>query len=155
MALSTADRLAIHELLALHGHLMDDGAFDRLGDLFTEDVRYDVTAFGAGDLHGPDAVAAAGRALGAGNPVGHHVTNVLVTEDPDGTVRARSKGIGINADGSTGSVALSPSITRTRRCRVEAAYPPQMVDRTSRRIARRAEGRRARRAAAAPAGRCS
>jgi hypothetical protein len=50
---------------------------------------------------------------------------------------------------------LSPSITRTRSCRVEAAYPRQMVDRTSRRSARRAEGRRARRAAAAPAGRCS
>lgn len=50
---------------------------------------------------------------------------------------------------------LSPSITRTRRCRVEGAYPRQMVDRTSRRSARRAEGRRARRAAAAPAGRCS
>jgi 3-phenylpropionate/cinnamic acid dioxygenase small subunit len=112
MALSTADRLAIHELLALHGHLMDDGAFDRLGDLFTEDVRYDVTAFGAGDLHGPDAVAAAGRALGAGNPVGHHVTNVLVTEDPDGTVRARSKGIGVNADGSTGSVVYDDVLRR-------------------------------------------
>jgi hypothetical protein len=51
--------------------------------------------------------------------------------------------------------ALSPSITRTRRYRVEAAYPRQMADRTSRRSARRAEGRRARRAAVAPAGRCS
>jgi len=38
---------------------------------------------------------------------------------------------------------LSPSVTRTRRCRVEAAYPRQMGDRTSRRSARRAEGRRA------------
>jgi 3-phenylpropionate/cinnamic acid dioxygenase small subunit len=104
VALSTADRLAIHELLALHGHLMDEGAFHRLGELFTPDVRYDVTAFGAGELRGPDAVAAAGRALADRNPVGHHVTNVLVGEDPDGTVRARSKGLGIYADGTAGSV---------------------------------------------------
>ena len=25
------DRLAVHELLALHGHLVDAGEFDRLG----------------------------------------------------------------------------------------------------------------------------
>ena len=55
----------------------------------------------------------------------------------------------------SGCTVLSPAITRTRRCRVEMASPRQMVDQTRRRSARRAEGRRARRAAAAPAGRCS
>lgn len=35
MALSTDDRIAIYELIALHGHLMDAGDFDRLGELFT------------------------------------------------------------------------------------------------------------------------
>jgi len=113
VALSTADRLAIHELLALHGHLMDEGAFDRLGELFTADVRYDLSAYGAGELHGPDAVAAAARALGAANPVAHHVTNILVSEDPDGTVRARSKGIGITADGAAGSVVHDDVLRRS------------------------------------------
>jgi 3-phenylpropionate/cinnamic acid dioxygenase small subunit len=113
MSLSVADRLAIHELLALHGHLMDGGEFDRLGELFTDDVVYDLTEFGYGSLHGWAAIGDAGRALGNGNPVGHHVTNVLVAEEPDGTVRARSKGIGIAADGTAGSVVYDDLVRAT------------------------------------------
>jgi 3-phenylpropionate/cinnamic acid dioxygenase small subunit len=109
---TVADRLAIHELIALHGHLMDDGAFDRMGELFTADVVYDVSAFGFGELVGRDAITVAARALGDRNPLGHHVTNIVVTEDPDGTVRVRSKGIGVNADGSTGSVVYDDVVAR-------------------------------------------
>jgi ketosteroid isomerase-like protein len=110
---NVSDRLAIHELLGLHGHLMDAGAFDRLGELFTPDVVYDLTAYGAGELIGPSAVADAGRALGDRNPVGHHVTNIVVREDPDGTVRAVSKGIGIMADGTAGSVVYEDELRNT------------------------------------------
>lgn len=112
MALSVADRLAIHELVALHGHLMDAGEFDRMAELFCVDVVYDVTAFGAGELHGHRAIEEAARVLGDRNPVGHHVTNVLVTEDADGTVRAVSKGIGVNSDGSVGSVIYQDVVRR-------------------------------------------
>jgi hypothetical protein len=110
---NVSDRLAIHELLGLHGHLMDAGEFDRLGELFTPDVVYDLSAYGAGELHGPEAIAAAGRALGDGNPVGHHVTNIVVREDADGTVLAVSKGIGVLADGSTGSVVYADELRNT------------------------------------------
>ncbi|MEV6348356.1 nuclear transport factor 2 family protein [Actinoplanes sp. NPDC051851] len=112
MPLSTEDRLAIHELVALHGHLMDDGEFGRLGELFTADVVYDLSAFGRGELHGPEAITAASLALGDANPLGHHVTNVCVTEDPDGTVRVRSKGIGVHADGRAGSVVYRDVVRR-------------------------------------------
>ena len=88
MTLPVADRMAIHELLALHGHLVDAGELDRMGELFTADVVYDVTSFGFGELHGHEAIRSAALALGDRNPVGHHVTNVHVTEDADGTVRA-------------------------------------------------------------------
>jgi hypothetical protein len=110
---NVSDRLAIHELLGLHGHLMDAGAFDRLGELFTPDVVYDLRAYGAGELIGPDAVAAAGRALGDRNPLGHHVTNIVVGEDADGTVRAVSKGIGVMADGTAGSVVYEDELRNT------------------------------------------
>jgi hypothetical protein len=40
-----SDRIRIHELINLHGHLMDEGDFDRLGELFIDDVIYDVSAF--------------------------------------------------------------------------------------------------------------
>lgn len=103
MALTVEDRLAIQELIALHGHLMDSGEFDRLSELFTVDVVYDLEAYGAGTLHGVDEIVAAAAALGAGNPVAHHVTNVVITDDA-GAVASRSKGFGVRSDGSTGSV---------------------------------------------------
>ena len=37
IALSTNDRIAIYELIALHGHLIDAGEFDRLDEPSTED----------------------------------------------------------------------------------------------------------------------
>lgn len=110
--MNTADRLAVHELMALHGHLMDDGAFDRLGELFTPDVVYDVSAFGLGELRGCAEIARISRQVGDANPLGHHVTNVLVREDPDGTVRVRSKGLGVMAGGTTGSVVYDDVVRR-------------------------------------------
>src|SRR5262245_30769458 len=101
MPLSPADRVAIEELLALHGHLTDSGELDRYDELFTSDVVYDLTDFGVGELTGVDEVREAGRALGDANPVGHHVTNVVIEERRDGVVTARSKGIGVMADGTT------------------------------------------------------
>ena len=113
MTLAPDDRAEITELLARHGHLFDDGDFDRLDLLFTASVRYDVTAFGGGVLQGIEAIRAATLALGDRNPVGHHVTNVVLTEQPDGSVRARSKGIGVYADGTAGSVTYEDEIVRT------------------------------------------
>jgi 3-phenylpropionate/cinnamic acid dioxygenase small subunit len=113
VTLAPDDRAEITELLARHGHLFDDGEFDRLDLLFTASVRYDVTAFGGGVLQGVEAIRAATLALGDRNPVGHHVTNVVLTEQPDGSVRARSKGIGIYADGTAGSVTYEDEIVRT------------------------------------------
>lgn len=113
MTLGPDDRAEITELLARHGHLFDDGEFDRLDLLFTASVRYDVTAFGGGVLQGIEAIRAATLALGDRNPVGHHVTNVVLTEQPDGSVWARSKGVGIYADGTAGSVTYEDEIVRT------------------------------------------
>ncbi|KOV68725.1 nuclear transport factor 2 family protein [Streptomyces sp. MMG1121] len=113
MALTSEDRLAITELIAMHGHLVDDGLLDRLEELFTPDVVYDVTDFGQDPLVGVAAIRAAALALGAGNPVAHHVTNVVVHEAADGSARARSKGLGVRADGSCGSVTYDDILVRT------------------------------------------
>jgi hypothetical protein len=88
MALTADDRAAIREVIALHGHLVDGGELDRLGEVFTDDVVYDVTDLGGAPLVGLAAQRDAALALGEGNPVGHHVTNTVVTEEPDGRVRA-------------------------------------------------------------------
>jgi hypothetical protein len=113
MALTTDDRIAIYELIALHGHLMDGGEFERLDELFTEDFVYDVTAFGFGTLEGVDALTEASRALGDDNPLGHHVTNALVIDGEGDVARVRSKGIAIAADGTSGTVVYDDLVRRT------------------------------------------
>lgn len=112
MTITCEERSAIIEVIAKHGHLCDSGELDRLDEVFTADVIYDLTDFGEQALRGRQACAAAARALGELNPVGHHVTNVVLTETADGSVQAQSKGIGINADGTCGSVTYQDVIVR-------------------------------------------
>ncbi|WP_075022409.1 nuclear transport factor 2 family protein [Actinomadura madurae] len=106
------DRAAIGELIALHGHLCDDGELDRLGEVFTDDVVYDVSDLGSPPLHGVAACAQAGRELGERNPVGHHVTNVVLAPVSADEVRARSKAIGISADGTAASLVYEDTVVR-------------------------------------------
>jgi SnoaL-like domain len=112
MTISLEDRLAIHELISLHGHVVDDGEFARLGEVFTVGVVYDLSPMGGDVLEGLDAIEEASLRLGDGNPVGHHVTNVIVS-DSDDRVTARSKAIGIRKDGSAGSLVYDDIIERT------------------------------------------
>jgi len=102
VTISTEDRLAIHELIALHGHLMDEGQLDQLTQLFTDDVAYDLTPMDGPVLRGVDAVRQAAQDLGPRNPVAHLVTNTVVDEE-GGSVIARSKFLGVQRDGSFGS----------------------------------------------------
>jgi SnoaL-like protein len=115
MALTCEDRAAITELISLHGHLCDSGELDRLDEVFTASIIYDLTDFGQEPLEGVMACAAAARAMGELNPVGHHVTNIILSDPTDGQVRVRSKGIGIRADGTCGSVVYEDIIVRVEQ----------------------------------------
>ena len=112
MALSEQDRTDINDLINLHGHLTDAGKLDQAGELFIPDVTYDLGDFGLGSLHGTAAVREAALALGDANPVGHHVTNIVITRIDDHSAQVQSKGIGIKADGTAGSVAYDDIVTR-------------------------------------------
>lgn len=113
MALTHEDRTAVTDLISLHGHLVDSGHLDRLGELFTADVTYDLTGFGQAPLYGLAAVRDAALALGDGNPLGHHVTNVVLTEVAEGRIRALSKGIGVTTGGACGTVTYDDTVIRT------------------------------------------
>ena len=106
------DRIDINDLINLHGHLTDAGELDQAGELFTRDVTYDLDDFGLGSLHGTAAMREAALAMGEANPVGHHVTNIVITRIDDRSARVQSKGIGIKADGTAGSVAYDDIVTR-------------------------------------------
>lgn len=115
MGMTTDDIVAIHQLVALHGHIVDGREWDRLGELFTPDAVYDVTALGQGTVLGIEEFRALSAAVADDerNPVGHHVTNVVVTEGADGDAAVRSKGIGVLRDGRAGSVVYADRVTRT------------------------------------------
>jgi len=112
MDLSEQDRADINDLINLHGHLTDSGELDQASDLFTPDVTYDLGDFGLGALQGTAVIREAALALGDANPVGHHVTNIVITRIDDHSARAQSKGIGIKADGTAGSVVYEDIVTR-------------------------------------------
>lgn len=114
MSLDEADRVAVTDLISMHGHLVDAGELERMAELFTPDVTYDVSDLGGGVITGRAALVEASLALGAGNPVAHLVTNVVVTSDGPDRARAVSKGLGVRADGSCGSVTYEDAVVRGR-----------------------------------------
>jgi hypothetical protein len=113
MTLSDVDRLAIHELLSLHGHLADDRRADELDRLFTEDAVLDLEDYGMGVVVGLAGISGLFRDAPGDQPAGHHVTNVIVTGEVDGTARVRSKGLAVMPDGHAGTTVYEDQVVRT------------------------------------------
>ena len=111
----TADILAIHALLGLYGHIIDAREWHRVEELFTLDCTYDMREFGLGVVHGAQAVAALWADPDAMHPLAHHATNIIVSEDPEGSVRVLSKGLGVGPNGRVGSVTYRDIVIRTPR----------------------------------------
>lgn len=122
---SMADVMAIERLINLYGHIVDNREWDRLGELFTNDLVFDSTDMGArlrtslvelyDDWSKPDTP----------HPYAHHATNIVVEILSDDDARAVSKGIGLRPGGRVGSVFYQDFLRRTpagwRICRRRAA----------------------------------
>jgi ketosteroid isomerase-like protein len=81
--LTNDDVLAIHELVAQYGHVVDSGDVERLAEVFTEDCVFDASAFDQGVHRGLPAIRAI-FALGAPpHPPAHLTTNVVVRRSGD------------------------------------------------------------------------
>ncbi|MFJ4657308.1 nuclear transport factor 2 family protein [Nocardia sp. NPDC088792] len=113
MPITTDDRLAIHELLSLHGHLSDAGDFARMDEIFLDDIAYDLTEFGAGTVNGRDALRDMALGMADRQPLAHHVTNIVVTPVDADTVTTVSKGLAVNLDGTIASVTYADTLHRT------------------------------------------
>ncbi len=107
------DRLAIADLIALHGHLFDEGELDRLDELFTGGIVYDASDFGQEPMHGIDAIRSAAVALGDRNPVAPPCHHIVITPVDDDAASVQSKGIGVTREGKSGSVTYIDTVTRT------------------------------------------
>jgi 3-phenylpropionate/cinnamic acid dioxygenase small subunit len=112
--ITAEDRFAIHEVIALHGHVADDRDWDRLGEVFVDDVVFDVTDYGYGTLHGLQAMQELVRSSrdDTNQPLGHHVTNIVIVGQDDGRVRAHSKAIAVAVDGTSGSAVYEDVLRR-------------------------------------------
>lgn len=112
--ITAEDRLAIQEVIALHGHVADDRDWDRLGDLFTDDVVLDLEDFGYGTLHGLQAIKDLSRASqdDKTQPLGHHATNVIIIGQDSEGVRARSKALAVAAEGTAGTAVYEDLFQR-------------------------------------------
>ncbi len=110
--LTLEDRLDIHELISLYGHLMDEGSFERLGEIFTDDAVFDLSGFDGTRFEGLEAIV---RMMEESrqHPLGHHASNIVV--QPGDPVRVLSKGIGVGHGGRVGSVVYRDCLRRTGR----------------------------------------
>jgi len=86
--LETHDLVAIQQLMAHYGHLVDAKEWPRLAEVFADDGSFDVTAYQAGRHDGlPAVIRFFARAT---HPLAHHSTNLYVYEEA-GETRASSK----------------------------------------------------------------
>jgi len=111
-ALQAEDRLAIGEVLSLHGHVFDAGELDRLDEIFTAEIVYDMSAVGIGVFEGIETVRSAAASMGDSGPLAHHVTNLLISSDENDVVTAQSKGLMLMADGALESVTHLDTLRR-------------------------------------------
>ena len=54
--LSPVERLAIHELISLYGHLVDQRQFSQLGRIFTDDAVFDLGKYDGSCYRGLPAI---------------------------------------------------------------------------------------------------
>ena len=111
--IDVADRLAIHELFALYGHIIDERHWSEMELVFTDDVTYDATDFGHEITTSLDALRTHWMSDLSMHPLAHHATNIVISEDPDGTVRALSKAIGVGVKGRVGSGVYRDIVVKT------------------------------------------
>jgi hypothetical protein len=107
------DIVAIQQLLALYGHVIDEREWQRVGELFTATAVYDMSDFGLGVVHGAAAIRELWSRPEAMHPLAHHATDIVVSEEADGTVRVLSKGLGVGPNGRVGSVVYRDVVVRT------------------------------------------
>lgn len=116
------DAMMINKLLADYGHVVDEHDWDRAHEVFAEDFVFEMGGSGRPDLHGIADIVATFKGR---NMYAHVTTNVSITEDGDGTVRAHSKFIGFPNEGPpvTGDyhdeLVRTPAGWRLRRRRGE------------------------------------
>ena len=108
-----ADRLELHELPGRYGDAIDDRAWDRLDDIFTDDAVFDLTDLGAPRCEGLAAIKQFMDAE-AEHPRTHLMTNIYVDETPDG-VQLRFRIVALLGGGKVGTASYYDDVDQDPR----------------------------------------
>jgi len=108
---TTDDIVEINQILSLWAHLVDNHAWDRFGEVFTEDAYFDSSVFGFAPVTGIAAICH--MASRDGHAKAHHTTNVYVQEGAGDEITAVSKGLGLLSNGAVASVTYTDRLRRT------------------------------------------
>lgn len=108
---SAEDIIEVSQILSLWAHLVDNRAWDRFAEVFTEDAYVDSSVFGFAPVTGIKAICH--MASQDGHASAHHTTNVFVQEGPNDEIVAESKGLGLVSNGAVASVTYSDRLRRT------------------------------------------
>lgn len=121
MWLSLEDKLAIHEVIALYGHLIDERKFSRLNEIFTSDALFDLSGYGGAKHEGLVAIQEL-MLNSKEHPLAHHASNIVIDHDDTyssskeqqviSSVMVLSKGLGVGAGGRVGSVVYRDRFVR-------------------------------------------
>jgi SnoaL-like domain len=112
--LDAADHIALHELAGLYGHLLDQRRWDDLDLVFTDNVVFEGLTRTTHSIAEKVALWTSPEAANS-HPIAHHITNPVVTEDADGTVRMICKGIMLRSATPSVSIVYEDIAVRTER----------------------------------------
>jgi len=96
IVLSSAEEAAIRNVLASVAYLLDARQYDRLGDVFSEDIHFENPSRLIAD--GLPALIEAMTAISE-PALSHHITNVIVDLQADGTAACISKALTLRKTG--------------------------------------------------------
>lgn len=108
---TTDDIVEINQILSLWAHLVDNHAWDRFGEVFTEDAYFDSSVFGFAPVTGIAAICH--MASQDGHAKAHHTTNLYVQEGAGDEIATVSKGLGLLSNGAVASVTYTDRLRRT------------------------------------------
>jgi hypothetical protein len=112
-SLAVGDVLALHQMVAAYGHIVDAREWGRLGELFTDDLVFVPWQEGVAPTSSLAELVDRWSSPDFPHPSGHHGTNVVVQPDDDGTVLVTWKGIAVHHDGRCRSFVYYERVRRT------------------------------------------